>query len=135
MDQKKTLLVADDNAVIRRILRRTFEGPETEILEADDGLTALAAARIGQPDMLILDVRMPGLDGHEVCRALRAEEATRGLPILMLTGLGDVADEVAGLELGADAYVSKPFNLLELKARVNALLRRCAYSTEVPEAA
>jgi two-component system response regulator MprA len=117
------ILVVDDERAVREALRRALELEGYEIELADDGLAALAALADGdEPDAMILDVLMPGLDGLEVARRVRREG--NRLPILMLTARVEVDDRVAGLDAGADDYVTKPFALEELLARVRALLRR-----------
>ena len=119
-----TILVADDDAAIRRLLKRQLSGAGTVIVVAADGYEALARARDLRPEIVILDIEMPGLDGREVCRRLRADASTRGIGVLMLTALRGVEEEIEGLHCGADAYLTKPFELRELHARLNALLRR-----------
>lgn len=121
-----TLLIADDNAGVRRVLERLLARPGRRMIVAEDGLAALKAAREQRPDAIILDVRMPGLSGYEVCRKLRDDDPTREIPILLLTGLSELADQMEGLQLGADAYIAKPFDMRELTARVDALLGRHA---------
>ena len=117
------ILVVDDERAVRESLRRALELEGYEIELADDGLGALAALEAGdEPDAMILDVLMPGLDGLEVARRVRREGSR--VPILMLTARVEVDDRVAGLDAGADDYVTKPFALDELLARVRALLRR-----------
>ncbi len=116
------ILVVDDERAVRESLRRALELEGYEIELADDGLAALAALEDDEPDAMILDVLMPGLDGLEVARRIRREGSR--LPILMLTARVEVDDRVAGLDAGADDYVTKPFALDELLARVRALLRR-----------
>jgi len=117
------ILVVDDERAVRESLRRALELEGYEIELADDGIAALAALEDGEdPDAMILDVLMPGLDGLEVARRLRRGGSR--LPILMLTARAEVGDRVAGLDAGADDYVTKPFALEELLARVRALLRR-----------
>ena len=103
----------------------------TTSLTASDGTRALAAIEAGRPDLLILDVMMPGIDGLTVCRVLRAQRSR--LPILMLTALTQTADRVEGLDAGADDYLSKPFELDELLARIRALLRRAPTAEVGPE--
>lgn len=116
------LLVAEDDAEIRQALDRilTYEG--YEVITANDGAAALEAIREHQPEAILLDVMMPFVDGLGVCRKIR-ERGDR-TPVLMLTARHDVSDRVAGLDAGADDYVTKPFELDELLARVRALLRR-----------
>ena len=117
------ILVVDDERAVRESLRRALELEGYEIELADDGLAALEALEAnGEPDAMILDILMPGLDGLEVARRLRRDGSR--LPILMLTARVEVDDRVAGLDAGADDYVTKPFALDELLARVRALLRR-----------
>ena len=116
------ILVVDDEAAVRDSLSRTlrFEGYEVSV--AEDGLAALDQIARHEPDAVILDVMMPRLDGLETCRRLRADG--RLLPVLMLTARDTVGDRVAGLDAGADDYLTKPFALQELLARLRALLRR-----------
>jgi two-component system response regulator MprA len=118
------ILVVDDERAVRDSLRRALELEGYEIQLAGDGSEALAALEEeeSQPDAVILDVLMPGLDGLEVCRRVRA--AGNHVPVLMLTARDEVENRVAGLDAGADDYVTKPFALEELLARVRALLRR-----------
>jgi two-component system, OmpR family, response regulator MprA len=119
------LLVVDDDANITAFLKRAlaYEGYQVEI--ASDGPGGLAAARDNPPDLVVLDVMLPGIDGVEIVRRLRAgEEETGHLPVLMLTARDEVSDRVAGLDAGADDYLVKPFALEELVARIRALLRR-----------
>jgi two-component system, OmpR family, response regulator MprA len=117
------ILVVDDERAVRDSLRRALELEGYEIELAEDGVEALAALENGEePDAVILDVLMPKMDGLEVCRRLRRTGSR--LPVLMLTARVDVDDRVAGLDAGADDYVTKPFALEELLARVRALLRR-----------
>jgi len=115
------ILVVDDDARLAASLRRAlaYEGHAVEV--SADGPAALVAARDRPPDLVVLDVMLPGLDGVEVCRRLRAGS---DLPILMLTARDAISDRVAGLDAGADDYLSKPFALEELLARLRALLRR-----------
>jgi len=120
------ILVVDDERAVRESLRRALELEGYEIELADDGTEALMTLGRDepQPDAVILDVLMPGLDGLEVCRRLRA--TGNHVPVLMLTARDEVENRVAGLDAGADDYVTKPFALEELLARVRALLRRAA---------
>ena len=117
------ILVVDDERAVRESLRRALELEGYEIELAEDGRQALERlAREDQPDAVILDVLMPGVDGLEVCRTLRSQGSR--LPVLMLTARTQVEDRVEGLDAGADDYLTKPFALEELLARVRALLRR-----------
>jgi two-component system response regulator MprA len=117
-----TVLVVDDDAPILRMLARTLSAEGYEVETAPDGGAALAAVERAVPDLVILDVAMPGLDGPAVCRRLRGKGLA--LPILLLTARDAVADRVAGLDAGADDYLVKPFAAEELLARVRALQRR-----------
>jgi DNA-binding response OmpR family regulator len=118
------ILIVEDDRDIADLLQRylTRAGHTTDAL--GDGNEALAFVRSRVPDLVILDLMLPGLDGLEVCRALRRGTDTRGLPIIMLTARSEESDRIVGLELGADDYVTKPFSPSELVARVGALLRR-----------
>jgi len=117
-----TVLVAEDQTDIRELLVLHLRQAGYEVTAVADGETALASQHEGGHDLLILDLMMPRLDGLEVCKALRARGRT--MPILMLTAKSTELDRVLGLELGADDYLTKPFSLAELLARVKALLRR-----------
>jgi DNA-binding response OmpR family regulator len=121
-EERSTVLIADDDPRLRNLLTWTLEQGQYNVVEAGDGLSALELARRVKPDLYLLDVGMPGMNGVELCRQLRAESVIS--PILILTGFGSEADKVAGLEAGADDYQTKPFASKELLARVNALLRR-----------
>ncbi len=117
----KTILVVDDEAKIVQLARDYLERAGFAVLAADEGRAAIATARSARPDLVILDLGLPELDGLDVARALRKESE---VPIVMLTGRSDESDKIAGLELGADDYVTKPFSPKELVARVRAVLRR-----------
>jgi DNA-binding response OmpR family regulator len=123
------ILIVDDEPAIVNMLAYNLKRANYDVLVARDGEEALAQARREQPDLLILDLMLPGLDGLEVCRALRRE---RDVPIIMLTARDAEVDRVVGLELGADDYVVKPFSVRELLARVKNVLRR---TTPQPAAA
>lgn len=116
-----TILLVEDETLLAETLRYNLEREGYTVLTAADGMTGLDLARAEQPDLLILDVMLPKLDGFSVCRILRREA---NIPIMMLTARQDEVDRIAGLELGADDYVIKPFSLGELLARVRAILRR-----------
>lgn len=115
------ILVVDDEISLQETLAYNLKKEGYEIEVAGDGTTAIELARQMKPDLIILDVMLPGLDGFEVCRILRQEMST---PVLMLTARDDEIDRVVGLEVGADDYMSKPFSMRELIARVKAMLRR-----------
>ena len=121
MANVKTILVVDDEPTLVATLKYNLERESFRVLEAVDGEAALEAARTGRPDLIVLDRMLPGLSGLEVCRILRKE--TR-VPIIMLTAKDAEVDKIVGLETGADDYVTKPFGMPELMARVRALLRR-----------
>jgi DNA-binding response OmpR family regulator len=119
------ILVVEDEADIADLVKRALErGGHTQVDIAASGDAALRAVQAAAPDLLILDLSLPGVDGIDVCRALRAQPATATLPIIILTARSGELDRVAGLDLGADDYVTKPFSLRELTARVRAVLRR-----------
>ena len=115
------VLIIEDEANIASFARMYLEAAGFRVSHADRGDTGLAMAQDERPDLILLDLMLPGLDGYEVTRRLRGERAT---PIIMLTARDDAVDKVVGLELGADDYVTKPFNPRELVARVRAVLRR-----------
>lgn len=121
---RKTVLVVDDDPEIARLLRGYLRQAGFGVLVAHEGKTAMQTIRTEKPDLLILDLMLPDRDGWDITRALRADEATAQLPIIMLTARVDDVDKILGLELGADDYVTKPFNPREVVARVRALLRR-----------
>jgi two-component system, OmpR family, alkaline phosphatase synthesis response regulator PhoP len=119
-----TVLVVDDEHNIRNLLRMYLVQAGYEVIEAEDGETALRYVNGSpSPDVIILDLMLPGLDGLEVCRKIRASDR-RNLPVLMLTARDDDVDKIVGLELGADDYITKPFNPREVVARIKAVLRR-----------
>jgi DNA-binding response OmpR family regulator len=119
----RILVVEDDRDIADLIVHYLANaGHEAQVLT--NGAEAMGAARRTPPDVLILDRMLPGADGLEICRAMRGDPATAGIPIIMLTARAEESDRIVGLELGADDYVTKPFSPKELVARVNALLRR-----------
>ena len=118
---REKILVVDDEASIRRILETRFSMIGYDVVTAADGEEALDTFHKAHPDLVVLDVMMPIFDGYGVCQELRKES---DVPIIMLTALGDVADRITGLELGADDYVIKPFSPKELEARIRSVLRR-----------
>ena len=119
--QKEKILIVDDETSIRRILETRLSMIGYDVISASDGEEALNIFRTEFPNLVVLDVMMPKLDGYGVCQELRKES---DVPIIMLTALGDVSDRITGLELGADDYVVKPFSPKELEARIRAVLRR-----------
>src|SRR3989442_5335127 len=118
----KRILVIEDNPDLAYGLRNNLEIEGYEVEVAKDGTRGLSRARTANPDLVVLDLMLPGMDGFRVLRALR--EHGHGMPVLILTARGEEADKVRGLRLGADDYVTKPFGVLELLARIEALLRR-----------
>jgi len=120
----ETVLIVDDEANIVELARMYLEQEGFRVQSADDGATALEMIARQPPALMVLDLMLPQVDGWEVCRRVRAGSAAPDLPILMLTARDDDVDKIVGLELGADDYVTKPFNPRELVARVKAILRR-----------
>ena len=125
----RTILVVDDEPTVRDTLAEALEEDGFEVVTAADGRAALAQFRARHPDLVVLDLMLPELSGIEVCRILRQES---GVPIIMLTARSSELDKVIGLELGADDYVTKPFSLRELAARIRALLRRAEQIGDTP---
>jgi DNA-binding response OmpR family regulator len=123
------ILVVDDEPKVARLARDYLEKNGFRVLTAGDGQSALAAARREKPDLVILDLMLPHIDGREVCRILRRES---DVPIIMLTALSEEIDQVTGLEIGADDYIVKPFSPRALVARVRALLRRTRGEIKAP---
>ncbi len=121
---KENILVVDDEADILQLLQYNLAKDGYRVTCADSGEAALKTAKTQLPDLIILDLMLPGLDGLEVCKRLRADSKTQHIPIIMLTAKGEEADIVTGLELGADDYVTKPFSPRVLAARVKTVLRR-----------
>jgi DNA-binding response OmpR family regulator len=120
-EHRSKILVVEDDLTLLETLEYNLAAEGYEVITAADGLAALEVAREAQPDVIVLDVMLPRLDGLEVCRILRRETS---VPILMLTARADEVDRIVGLEVGADDYLTKPFSMRELLARVKALLRR-----------
>jgi signal transduction histidine kinase len=123
MEEKKSkILIVDDAVDTVELLRKRFRSEGYDTAEAYDGEEALQKVEEYHPDLVVLDVMMPKLDGYEVCRRLKTDENTKYIPILMLTAKGEVENKVKGLEIGADDYLAKPFDYKELSARVKSLL-------------
>jgi DNA-binding response OmpR family regulator len=119
------VLVVDDEIDLAQLIRHALERTRCAVVEiATSGDAALESVRTRPPDLVILDLNLPVIDGHDVCRRIRARPATASLPIIMLTARSSETDRVSGLDLGADDYMTKPFSLRELAARVRAVLRR-----------
>jgi len=127
-----TVLIVDDEKDLVDLVRYHLEKEGFQCLQASDGLTALRLTQEQRPDLLVLDLMLPGLDGLEICRQLRRDPMTASLPIIMLTAKAAEVDRVVGLEIGADDYLVKPFSPRELVARVKAILRRLKASSSLP---
>ena len=132
MASKATILVVEDEADIRDLVRYHLEQEGYGVEDADSGEKALERASATPPALVVLDLMLPGTDGLEVCRRLRADDALRDVPVIMLTAKGTELDRVLGLELGADDYITKPFSPRELVARVRAVLRRASAAAAPP---
>ena len=117
------ILVADDITQNVKLLRVILTASAYDVIEAYNGEEALEKAKTENPDLILLDVMMPGLTGYEVCQKLRADGMTKNIPIVMITALHEMDDRIKGIEAGADDFISKPFNKAELLARVKSLLR------------
>jgi two-component system, OmpR family, alkaline phosphatase synthesis response regulator PhoP len=124
-----TILVIDDERDLVELVRYNVEREGFDVIAAIDGPDGLDIARKHRPDVIVLDVMMPGMDGLDVCRELRKDPATERTPVIMLTARASESDRVVGLELGADDYLTKPFSPRELVARVKAVLRRTQQQT------
>ena len=127
---KESVLIVEDDPDIVELLQYTLEREGYPVLIARDGEKGLVEAKRRKPGLIVLDLMLPGLDGLEVCRALKAEDSTRSIPVVMLTAKGEESDVVLGLEFGADDYMRKPFSPRELVARIRAVLRRGQPATE-----
>jgi two-component system phosphate regulon response regulator PhoB len=122
--QRHSLLLVDDDPEILTLLQAKFKDQPFEIFTAIEGETALSIVRTEKPDLIVLDINLPGLSGLEICRSLRADESTQDIPIIILSARSEEIDRVLGLEFGADDYVTKPFSSQELILRINNLLKR-----------
>jgi putative two-component system response regulator len=123
---REIILVVDDNPVNRALLEATLEGRDYRLLSAHDGPSALAVAVEALPDLILLDIRMPGMDGYEVCRRLKSNPVTKNIPVIFLSGLAETQDKVKAFALGAVDYITKPFPAEEVMARVKThLTLRC----------
>ena len=120
----KKILVADDEEDVLALVTSSLKSAGYSTLNADDGPAALSSARENLPALIVLDLMLPGLSGLEVCKALKADPATKHIPIIMLTAKADEVDRILGFELGADDYMTKPFSPRELTLRVQSVLRR-----------
>lgn len=118
------ILVIDDEMGIRELIKYNLEKEGFQTMESGDGQQAVLQAKNNKPDLIVLDLMLPGMDGLEVCRTLKGQRETAGIPIIMVTAKNEEIDKIIGLELGADDYLTKPFSPRELVARVKAVLRR-----------
>ncbi len=126
----KTVLVVEDDSNIAELLRLYLEKEGYRVLAAADGNKGVELFRTSSPDLVLLDLMLPGLDGWGVCRAIRQSSP---VPIIMLTAKGETVDKVSGLKMGADDYITKPFEMKEVLARIEAVLRRSALPEETPK--
>jgi len=125
---KRKILIVDDDPSIRDVLKFTLDKAGFDVSEATNGTEALTVFKMHSPDLMVLDILMPEMDGTDVCREIRKHS---NLPIIFLTSLDEEADRIIGLELGGDDYITKPFSPRELLARVKAVLRRLQPPTEI----
>ncbi|KCZ72124.1 response regulator with CheY-like receiver domain and winged-helix DNA-binding domain [Candidatus Methanoperedens nitroreducens] len=123
-DTRVKILIVDDEKDVVVPLKMSLEADNYSVIEAYAGYGAIEKARSEIPDLIILDLMLPDMDGYEVCNRLREDPLTELIPIIMLTGKDDISNKIEGLERGADDYITKPFNLSELKARIRTVLRR-----------
>jgi DNA-binding response OmpR family regulator len=127
------ILVIDDDDLVSRTLQRALKMYDHQVMTASSGIEGLQLARRHRPDLFILDIMMPGIDGYQVCRQIRGDPLLRDLPVLFLTAKAKDEDKIEGFRAGADDYLSKPFNMQELELRVKAILRRVNPATTAPE--
>jgi DNA-binding response OmpR family regulator len=132
MSSRATVLVIDDEKDLLELVRYNLEKEHLDVITAGDGASGLEIGLKHKPDLVLLDLMMPGMNGLEVCKQLRADARTKRVPIIMLTAKAAETDKIVGLEMGADDYITKPFSVRELLARVRAVLRR-ASPTEAAE--
>lgn len=130
---KETVLIVEDEKDIAKMIDYNLKKEGYKTIVANDGEDALDAANTKSPNLILLDLMLPGLDGLEVCKLLKSERKTSAIPVIMLTAKAQESDKVIGLELGADDYVTKPFSPRELIARVKAVLRRSGEKEKLPE--
>ena len=130
--REKILIVEDEKDIIK-MLEYNLKKEGFKVIDARDGEDALDLAVRAYPDLILLDLMLPGIDGLEVCKSLKKEAKTASIPIIMLTAKSQESDKVVGLELGADDYISKPFSPRELIARIKAVLRRATEKEKLPE--
>jgi diguanylate cyclase (GGDEF)-like protein len=125
------VLLVEDDPLQAEATKKLLTKAGYDVLWASDGINAIKTIKMHMPDLILLDVMLPGLDGHEVCRWVKLEDSTKGIPVIMLTAKKDISDKVAGLKGGADDYLPKPYNELELNARIYASLRTKALQDEL----
>jgi two-component system alkaline phosphatase synthesis response regulator PhoP len=123
-DTRQKVLIVDDEPDAVIATKRALEADGYNVIEANNGNMAFDILKSDIPDVILLDVMMPDMDGFEVCRRLKEETLYENIPVIMLTAKGEINDKVEGLDIGADDYMTKPFNLKELKARIKTVLRR-----------
>jgi DNA-binding response OmpR family regulator len=128
-----TILVIDDDELVSRTLQRTLKLYDYQVMVANSGPEGLQLARRHRPDLFVLDIMMPGMDGYQVCRQIRGDPLLADLPVLFLTAKVKDEDKIEGFRAGADDYLSKPFNMEELQLRVKAILRRARAQESEPE--
>lgn len=121
---EEKILIVDDEEHIRELIKFNLDNNGYKTICADNGLDALKMAKMQSPQLILLDVMLPGMDGYDVCKEIRRDNSISSTPIIMITAKGEEFDKVLGLELGADDYITKPFSIRELIARVKAILRR-----------
>ncbi len=127
---EKTILVVDDEVHIQELIKFNLSKNGFQVITADNGIDALRIAEDEKPDLILLDLMIPGIDGLEVCKKIRRNSSIESIPIIMITAKGEELDKILGLELGADDYITKPFSVRELVARVKAMLRRTSLKQE-----
>lgn len=125
------ILIVDDEINIRELIKFNLEKFGYKVIEADEGQSAVTMAKTEKPELIVLDLMLPGMDGLEVCRLVKNSRETAAIPIIMLTAKSEEIDKVIGLELGADDYMTKPFSPRELLARIKAVLRRSQKESSV----
>lgn len=123
-DVRQKIMIVDDEIATLLPLKRSLEAEGYSVIEAVNGYEAIEKSKTECPELIILDLMLPGIDGFEVCVQLKKDKRTERIPVIMLTAKDEIRDKVEGLELGADDYVTKPFNLNELKARIKNVLKR-----------
>jgi two-component system alkaline phosphatase synthesis response regulator PhoP/two-component system response regulator RpaA len=128
-----TILVIDDDELVSRTLQRALKMYDYQVMTANSGIEGLQLARRHRPDLFILDIMMPGVDGYQVCRQIRGDPLLKDLPVLFLTAKAKDEDKIEGFRAGADDYLVKPFNMQELELRVKAILRRVTLDDPEPE--